>query len=127
MPWNLPLHEQRKRKSQDSVLDPAERAVVRVAGKAAPWCAVGRLEDGSRGLPLHWLAWSQGCPCPLQLPRELGMGGMGRGRMDMVFGSTLALSHLGRAPRELFVLSTLGLRDDWASPRLGLGDIKMSN
>uniref|UniRef100_A0A8D0L0X0 Microtubule-actin cross-linking factor 1 n=1 Tax=Sphenodon punctatus TaxID=8508 RepID=A0A8D0L0X0_SPHPU len=33
LPWNLPLHEQKKRKSQDSVLDPAERAVVRVAGK----------------------------------------------------------------------------------------------
>uniref|UniRef100_A0ACB8FR18 Microtubule-actin cross-linking factor 1, isoforms 1/2/3/5 n=1 Tax=Sphaerodactylus townsendi TaxID=933632 RepID=A0ACB8FR18_9SAUR len=32
LPWNLPLHEQKKRKSQDSVLDPAERAVVRVAG-----------------------------------------------------------------------------------------------
>ncbi|XP_038613930.1 microtubule-actin cross-linking factor 1 isoform X2 [Tachyglossus aculeatus] len=31
LPWNLPLHEQKKRKSQDSVLDPAERAVVRVA------------------------------------------------------------------------------------------------
>lgn len=33
MPWNLSKHERRKRKSQDSVLDPAERAVVRVAGK----------------------------------------------------------------------------------------------
>lgn len=33
LPWNLPLHEQKKRKSQDSILDPAERAVVRVAGK----------------------------------------------------------------------------------------------
>ncbi|XP_039183756.1 microtubule-actin cross-linking factor 1 isoform X5 [Crotalus tigris] len=31
LPWNLPLHEQKKRKSQDSILDPAERAVVRVA------------------------------------------------------------------------------------------------
>jgi hypothetical protein len=36
LPWNLPLHEQKKRKSQDSVLDPAERAVVRVAGKNDP-------------------------------------------------------------------------------------------
>ncbi|XP_036411412.1 microtubule-actin cross-linking factor 1 [Megalops cyprinoides] len=31
LPWNLSRHERRKRKSQDSVLDPAERAVVRVA------------------------------------------------------------------------------------------------
>lgn len=34
LPWNLSKHERRKRKSQDSVLDPAERAVVRVAGEA---------------------------------------------------------------------------------------------
>ncbi len=33
LPWNLSKHERRKRKSQDSVLDPAERAVVRVGGK----------------------------------------------------------------------------------------------
>ena len=33
LPWNLSKHERRKRKSQDSVLDPAERAIVRVAGK----------------------------------------------------------------------------------------------
>ncbi|XP_075709206.1 microtubule-actin cross-linking factor 1-like isoform X17 [Rhinoderma darwinii] len=31
LPWNLPRHEQKKRQSKDSVLDPAERAVVRVA------------------------------------------------------------------------------------------------
>ncbi|XP_061903360.1 LOW QUALITY PROTEIN: microtubule-actin cross-linking factor 1 [Entelurus aequoreus] len=31
LPWNLSKHERRKRRSQDSVLDPAERAVVRVA------------------------------------------------------------------------------------------------
>ncbi|CAK6977081.1 microtubule-actin cross-linking factor 1 isoform X1 [Scomber scombrus] len=31
LPWNLSKHERRKRKSQDSVLDPAERAIVRVA------------------------------------------------------------------------------------------------
>ncbi|XP_069051429.1 microtubule-actin cross-linking factor 1 isoform X15 [Lepisosteus oculatus] len=31
LPWNLPRHQRHKRKSQDSVLDPAERAVVRVA------------------------------------------------------------------------------------------------
>lgn len=36
LPWNLSKHERRKRKSQDSVLDPAERAVVRVAGKGKP-------------------------------------------------------------------------------------------
>lgn len=35
LPWNLSKHERRKRKSQDSVLDPAERAVVRVAGEDA--------------------------------------------------------------------------------------------
>lgn len=33
LPWNLPRHEQKKRQSKDSVLDPAERAVVRVAGE----------------------------------------------------------------------------------------------
>lgn len=33
LPWNLSKHERKKRKSQDSVLDPAERAVVRVAGE----------------------------------------------------------------------------------------------
>nr|XP_057902366.1 microtubule-actin cross-linking factor 1 isoform X20 [Doryrhamphus excisus] len=31
LPWNLSKHERRKRRSQDSVLDPAERAVIRVA------------------------------------------------------------------------------------------------
>ncbi|XP_068505073.1 microtubule-actin cross-linking factor 1 isoform X7 [Syngnathus scovelli] len=31
LPWNLSKHERRKRRGQDSVLDPAERAVVRVA------------------------------------------------------------------------------------------------
>ncbi|XP_051519349.1 microtubule-actin cross-linking factor 1-like [Myxocyprinus asiaticus] len=34
LPWNLSKHERRKRESQDSVLDPAERAVVRVAGSS---------------------------------------------------------------------------------------------
>ncbi|KAK6327370.1 hypothetical protein J4Q44_G00030150 [Coregonus suidteri] len=37
LPWNRPSRhergERRKRKTHDSVLDPAERAVVRVAGK----------------------------------------------------------------------------------------------
>ncbi|KAI9540585.1 Microtubule-actin cross-linking factor 1, isoforms 1/2/3/5 [Dissostichus eleginoides] len=37
LPWNLSKHERRKRKSQDSVLDPAERAVVRVA-EIVGWC-----------------------------------------------------------------------------------------
>lgn len=38
LPWNLSKHERRKRKSQNSVLDPAERAVVRVAGKEMHHC-----------------------------------------------------------------------------------------
>lgn len=34
LPWNLPKHERSKRKIQGgSVLDPAERAVLRIAGK----------------------------------------------------------------------------------------------
>ncbi|KAL6101742.1 dst [Pungitius sinensis] len=34
LPWNLPRHERSKRKIQGgSVLDPAERAVLRIAGK----------------------------------------------------------------------------------------------
>lgn len=37
LPWNLPKHERSKRKIQGgSVLDPAERAVLRIAGKARP-------------------------------------------------------------------------------------------
>ncbi|KYO47126.1 hypothetical protein Y1Q_0014032 [Alligator mississippiensis] len=33
LPWNLPRHERSKRKIQGgSVLDPAERAVLRIAG-----------------------------------------------------------------------------------------------
>uniref|UniRef100_A0A2K6N0S5 Uncharacterized protein n=1 Tax=Rhinopithecus bieti TaxID=61621 RepID=A0A2K6N0S5_RHIBE len=35
LPWNLPKHERSKRKIQGgSVLDPAERAVLRIAGKS---------------------------------------------------------------------------------------------
>ncbi|KAL8172741.1 UNVERIFIED_CONTAM: hypothetical protein K2H54_015957 [Gekko kuhli] len=35
LPWNLPKHERSKRKIQGgSVLDPAERAVLRIAGEA---------------------------------------------------------------------------------------------
>lgn len=34
LPWNLPRHERSKRKIQGgSVLDPAERAVLRIAGR----------------------------------------------------------------------------------------------
>ena len=34
LPWNLPRHERSKRKIQGrSVLDPAERAVLRIAGE----------------------------------------------------------------------------------------------
>lgn len=44
LPWNLPKHERSKRKIQGgSVLDPAERAVLRIAGK---W---GRGWSGDRG------------------------------------------------------------------------------
>lgn len=39
LPWNLSKHERKKRKSQNSVLDPAERAVVRVAGREI-WISV---------------------------------------------------------------------------------------
>ncbi|MBN3314436.1 MACF1 factor, partial [Atractosteus spatula] len=47
LPWNLPRHQRHKRKSQDSVLDPAERAVVRVAGKSCPGAgAEGRRQTG---------------------------------------------------------------------------------
>lgn len=35
LPWNLPKHERSKRKIHGgSVLDPAERAVLRIAGKS---------------------------------------------------------------------------------------------
>lgn len=48
LPWNLPKHERSKRKIQGgSVLDPAERAVLRIAGKARSWAA-GRA-GGGRG------------------------------------------------------------------------------
>lgn len=39
LPWNLPRHERSKRKIQGgSVLDPAERAVLRIAGKRQSPC-----------------------------------------------------------------------------------------
>ena len=35
LPWNLPRHERSKRKIQGgSILDPAERAVLRIAGES---------------------------------------------------------------------------------------------
>lgn len=44
LPWNLPRHERSKRKIQGgSVLDPAERAVLRIAGeRQSPCCQVIR-------------------------------------------------------------------------------------
>lgn len=43
LPWNLPKHERSKRKIQGgSVLDPAERAVLRIAGKARAGAAGGQ-------------------------------------------------------------------------------------
>ncbi|KAI1241167.1 hypothetical protein IHE44_0009632 [Lamprotornis superbus] len=48
LPWNLPKHERSKRKIQGgSVLDPAERAVLRIAGKA---------RSGTRGTPVPSLS-----------------------------------------------------------------------
>ncbi|OPJ73436.1 hypothetical protein AV530_005790 [Patagioenas fasciata monilis] len=41
LPWNLPKHERSKRKIQGgSVLDPAERAVLRIAGPTPGSCDV---------------------------------------------------------------------------------------
>uniref|UniRef100_A0A8C6EJB7 MACF1 factor n=1 Tax=Microcebus murinus TaxID=30608 RepID=A0A8C6EJB7_MICMU len=66
LPWNLPKHERSKRKIQGgSVLDPAERAVLRIAGWS--W---GR-ESGKRA------ACSLG-PCPELMPCAQGGGGDGR-------------------------------------------------
>lgn len=60
LPWNLPKHERSKRKIHGgSVLDPAERAVLRIAGKwgrgwgvaeirpSVPWCCICKL--------MHWV------------------------------------------------------------------------
>lgn len=50
LPWNLPKHERSKRKIQGgSVLDPAERAVLRIAGK---WGRGWRGDQGGRNSPL---------------------------------------------------------------------------
>lgn len=56
LPWNLPKHERSKRKIQGgSVLDPAERAVLRIAGKARPGAA-GQGRPGDRGTPVPSLS-----------------------------------------------------------------------
>ncbi|KAL7829511.1 hypothetical protein AOLI_G00303960 [Acnodon oligacanthus] len=68
LPWNLSRHERRKRKSQDSVLDPAERAVVRVAGGDTPRESAPRAVSHVVQAParlcnfLRWmcLAWLEG-------------------------------------------------------------------
>lgn len=50
LPWNLPKHERSKRKIQGgSVLDPAERAVLRIAGKARPGAVGERAAVGAEG------------------------------------------------------------------------------
>lgn len=40
LPWNLPKHHRMKRSKSASgdVLDPAERAVIRIAGTRRAWC-----------------------------------------------------------------------------------------
>lgn len=44
LPWNLPRHERSKRKIQGgSVLDPAERAVLRIAGESASFACCLRI------------------------------------------------------------------------------------
>lgn len=49
LPWNLPRHERSKRKIQGgSVLDPAERAVLRIAGEEPlMFCGVTEGEGAS--------------------------------------------------------------------------------
>lgn len=49
LPWNLPRHERSKRKIQGgSVLDPAERAVLRIAGEGLTWLM--RAASGDKSL-----------------------------------------------------------------------------
>lgn len=51
LPWNLPKHERSKRKIQGgSVLDPAERAVLRIAGKGRRGSAGGGARRGDEAL-----------------------------------------------------------------------------
>ena len=51
LPWNLPKHERSKRKIHGgSVLDPAERAVLRIAGKSK---RQGGLAGGCREVEIH--------------------------------------------------------------------------
>lgn len=59
LPWNLSKHERRKRKSQNSVLDPAERAVVRVAGEEINLCFRSPASSFPLGDP-QLLVWSDG-------------------------------------------------------------------
>lgn len=58
LPWNLAKHERRKRKSQGSVLDPAERAVVRVAGRN--WFQIACLA--------HIVVWDGNSGCEVAEP-----------------------------------------------------------
>lgn len=54
LPWNLPKHERSKRKIQGgSVLDPAERAVLRIAGE---WGRGRSGDQGGRNSPICSLA-----------------------------------------------------------------------
>lgn len=66
LPWNLPKHERSKRKIQGgSVLDPAERAVLRIAGKkhgGIGWSegeSYGNLPECSWGPSLGAGTWSR--------------------------------------------------------------------
>lgn len=48
LPWNLPRHERSKRKIHGgSVLDPAERAVLRIAGEEQSPCCRLQLSDAT--------------------------------------------------------------------------------
>lgn len=62
LPWNLPKHERSKRKIHGgSVLDPAERAVLRIAGKSK-WGRGQGIEGGARRVAeIH--PWSPRGPC----------------------------------------------------------------
>lgn len=57
LPWNLPKHERSKRKIHGgSVLDPAERAVLRIAGKGTGkgWSPQGELPKFTHQLQGGW-------------------------------------------------------------------------
>lgn len=67
LPWNLPRHERSKRKIHGgSVLDPAERAVLRIAGETQSSCYIIRCSTVSRKTSLYvicgdcvcfWYTW----------------------------------------------------------------------